>query len=107
MGASDRFLKMPRTAPLVVLLALLAVSLALDFDILMPKMQTPTGFSKMRTSQSSALYQVELASPYPSGAPFVLTLQGTRQQIGYDYAALLSTETNDAYTAFLTSVFSS
>lgn len=44
---------------------------------------------------------------YKEGAPLVLDLHGTRHQIGWDYAALMHTETNEVYMSFISSVFPS
>lgn len=90
---------------LVFLFCLFASSWAL----VNPNIVQPTGFTKLRTSGQSTLYTIELPSSahgyqYP---PYLLDLQGSRHQIGYDYAALLHDETVTLFTGFIQSLFPS
>ena len=97
-----------------ILLALGFLGLALPSlaqPSLQPVIVTPTGHTLLRSSNSSTLYQLEL--PPSNGTagtaydhpPLLLSLKGTRKQIGYDYAALLHAETSESMTSFLSSLF--
>jgi len=77
-----------------------------------PFVETPKGYTHLATSGNSSLYQVELASSSMPGqqystAPCVVDLHGTHFEIGYDYAALLHTQTADTFRSFLTSIYPS
>jgi hypothetical protein len=65
---------------------------------------TPSSFAPLRTSGASSLHQIILPSSTET-PPFLVKLVGTRQQIGYDYAALLHNETISMYASFMGSMF--
>ncbi len=74
---------------------------ALNPPLVSPVLTTPLSYTKLRTSGSSALFTIDLPenASYPV-APYLVELVGSRHQIGYDYAALLHTETITAFSVF-------
>eukprot|EP01108_Squamamoeba_japonica_P000435 TRINITY_DN1134_c0_g1_i1.p1 TRINITY_DN1134_c0_g1~~TRINITY_DN1134_c0_g1_i1.p1 ORF type:complete len:512 (-),score=123.57 TRINITY_DN1134_c0_g1_i1:26-1561(-) len=99
------------TLLLALLFALLSVGLAKTVGFVPFTTQTPTSLKLVARSGNSTLSQAVLPAsgapaPYVE-APYVLKLVGTRKQIGYDYAALLHTQTVYTLDSFIKSVFSS
>jgi len=75
-----------------------------NLPVIVPVIITPT-FVFVRSSNNSTLYQSVIDSVEYADPPYVIDLWGTRQQIGFDYAALLHSETSESMTSFLNSVF--
>lgn len=58
--------------------------------------------SAIKTSGNSTLYRIDLPTAknpgeFYSEPPYVVSLKGTRRQIGFDYAALLNAEASYSY----------
>jgi hypothetical protein len=86
--------------------------------MLEPKIEAPSGFTALRHSNNSTLYRVNVPKSASAGGragatgsgnytenPYLVTLRGTRHDVGYDYAALLHTESAYTLNAFLNAVF--
>eukprot|EP00462_Mataza_sp_D1_P011077 CAMPEP_0175152558 /NCGR_PEP_ID=MMETSP0087-20121206/19184_1 /TAXON_ID=136419 /ORGANISM="Unknown Unknown, Strain D1" /LENGTH=525 /DNA_ID=CAMNT_0016439011 /DNA_START=17 /DNA_END=1594 /DNA_ORIENTATION=+ len=90
---------------LLFLFLFLHLQLVVAVEMLNPEVVVPSGYTKLRSSKASSLYQVELPSPPTSGfgyatPPLLVDLRGTHKQIGFDYASLLHNETSDTFTTF-------
>jgi hypothetical protein len=88
----------------MIVFCLLIVS---TFALVTPDVVVPTNFRTLRKSGASTLYKAELPASEHGYVhdPYLIDLHGTRHQIGYDYAALLNTETVLMYTTFMQSMF--
>jgi hypothetical protein len=88
----------------------LALLLALSCDAVsfVPfEVVAPTGFKLLRRSANSSLFEVQLPTTTRvqyTDLPMVLSLSGSRKQVGYDYAALLHVEASETIGMFLSSL---
>lgn len=93
---------------LTSILFLLAPVMATDVPTLSGYLTVkPIGFHKLRDTNLSALYSVELPpnASYMLGPVLVARLQGDRSEIGRAYATLLGEETTNTYNTFMDSIF--
>jgi len=88
-----------RTA-VVALLALVAVAAAqtpVDPDIVPIQ-----GFTQLKSSNESGFYQIVSAGAESYGYPvYLVSLKGSRYQMGYDYGYMLANEIQEVYTLFM------
>jgi hypothetical protein len=73
------------------------------------EMTVPSGFTTLRTSGNSTLFEAVLPANATvqqyTWAPLALRLVGSRKQIGHDYAALMHREAAFTLDTFLTTLF--
>jgi hypothetical protein len=88
-------------AMLVLAMVVLAGSAAGSFA---PIIAGVDGYTLLRSSNRSSLYQVQSANQDYDTDVFFADLHGSRFQMGYDYGFLMHAEIQEAYTLFMNSV---
>ena len=91
---------------MIVALASLAMAAAQPIPPPGAHMVVPT-YRQLAAAGASALYEAVLPAnaTYPAGAPLLLTLKGSRKEVGRDYAVLLGNRSVHVFETFLEKVF--
>lgn len=87
------------------LLFLATLACGSSINMLQGNIVSIKGYTKLRSSNASSLYQMNLNGDHSyQWAPLLVDLHGSRRQIGYDYAALLHSEANDTLRSFMADI---